>query len=398
MNNSKNKKFTKTISKIIDDIKINKDKAVKKYSLQFDKSLPYELTSGQIKKAYNALTSTQIKEIKNAASAIKKFSRRQFSQYKEFSIKINGGIIGQKVIPLQKVGCYVPGGRFPLPSTALMTVIPAKVAGVKDIIVCSPNIKPAVIVAANIAGADKIFSIGGVQAIASLAYGTQTIPKVDKIVGPGNKYVAEAKRLLFGDVGIDFVAGPSEILIIADETDDSKLIAADMLAQCEHDPDAKAVFITNSKALAKKVNMELSTQEKNLKTRDISIKAKKQIIVVDSLTKAVEIANELAPEHLELQIRDEKIIGQLYNFGSLFIGKNSAEVFGDYCSGINHTLPTNRTARFSGGLSPRDFVKIVTYQKLNSNVNKLIKTASTLAEIEGLDAHRIAAELRVKRK
>ena len=263
------------------------------------------------------------------------------------------------------MGCYVPGGRFPLLSSALMSIIPAKIAGVEEIIVCSPNIKPEVIVAADLAGADRIFNVGGVQAIAALAYGTKQVPKVDKIVGPGNKYVTEAKKLVFGDVGIDFIAGPSEILIIADETSNPDFVKADLEAQKEHDKDAKIYLIRVSKS-------------------------NKQI------DRAIEKANEIAPEHLELFVKNpEKYIKKLKNYGSLFIGNDSAVVFGDYCSGTNHILPTDKAAKYTGGLSVRDFIKIQTYQKLKPN-KEIIKTTVKLASLEGLIKHKKSAEIRLR--
>jgi len=256
----------------------------------------------------------------------------------------------------------VPGGRFPLLSSALMSVVPAKVAGVKEIIVCSPNIKQEVIVAADLAGATRIFNIGGVQAIAALAYGTKQIPKVDKIVGPGNKYVTEAKKLVFGYVGIDFIAGPSELLIIADETANMEFVKADLEAQKEHDKDAKIWLIT--------------------------VKSDEEIDL------AIKKANEIAPEHLELFVKDsEKYISKLRNYGSLFIGNYSGVVFGDYCSGTNHILPTNKSSRYTGGLSVKDFVKIQTYQKLMPD-KKLIEAAIKLAEAENLLKHKKSAEIR----
>jgi histidinol dehydrogenase len=281
-----------------------------------------------------------------------------------------------------------------------MTIIPARIAGVKEIIVCSPKINPIVIVAANIAGATKIFNIGGVQAISALAYGTKQIPKVNKIVGPGNKFVTEAKRIVFGIVGIDFIAGPSEILIIADGNANPKFVAADLLAQAEHDVNAKANLITTSTKIAKKVRTELKKQLKELKTKKIAEKSlkKSKIILVKNLNKAIFLSNEMAPEHLELQTKNpEKIIPKLINYGSLFVGEQSAEALGDYCLGPNHTLPTNFATKYSGGLSVKDFVKIVTIQKVNKNNKKIISCSTKLAEIEGLFGHKKAAEIRLKK-
>jgi histidinol dehydrogenase len=369
-----------TVNKIIQDVKTNKDKALLKYNIFFDKNdnKNFIVTKKQIKEAYNKVDGETIKTIKYAIRNIRKFSMTQFKQLKEFKLDMSYGIIGQKIIPIEKVGCYVPGGRFPLISSALMSVIPAKVSGVTEIIVCSPNIKPEVIVAADMAGASKIFNIGGVQAIAALAYGTKQIPKVNKIVGPGNKYVTEAKKQVFGDVGIDMLAGPSELLIIADKTADKKLIKLDLESQKEHDPDSK-VYLLN-------VNSKLGVE------------------------KAIQKANEIAPEHLELIVRDpDRYISKLKNYGSLFIGNSSSVVFGDYCSGTNHILPTNKASKYRAGLSVFDFVKLQTYQKINSNpgINKksviksnnktkeMIATAIKLAELEGLIKHKQAAQARL---
>jgi len=357
-----------SVQEIIEDIKNDKDAAVLKYNILFDKNpnKNFEISKEEIKKAYKQVDKETIYAIKYSIKNVNDFAKAQLKQLKDFEIKKEYGILGQKIVPIEKVGCYIPGGNFPLLSSAIMSVVPAKTAGVKEIIVCSPNIKPEVIVAADIAGATKIFNVGGVQAIAALAYGTKQIPKVDKIIGPGNRYVTEAKKLVFGDVGIDFIAGPSEILVIADETADMDIVKADLEAQKEHDKDAKAWFVK------------------------IDSKSKKGI------DKAIKKANDIAPEHLEIFVNDPKrYINKLKNYGSLFIGNQSGIVFGDYCSGTNHILPTNKAARYNGGLSVRDFVKIQTYQKIKPD-KKLINIAMKLAECEGLEKHRKSAEIRLK--
>jgi histidinol dehydrogenase len=393
----------KIVKKIIKDVKQNGDLAILKYNKFYDDNdnFSFRLTKKQIKEAYAKTDRNAIETLIMAAKNIRSFAKSQMKQFRNFSVKKNYGVIGQKIIPLDCVGCYVPGGRYPLPSTALMTVIPAKVAGVKKIIVCSPKISPISIVAADIAGADEIFNIGGVQAIVGMAYGTRQVPMVDKIVGPGNKYVAEAKRMVYGDVGIDFIAGPSEVLIIADETAVPKFIAADLLAQAEHDMEAKANLLTTSKKLAEDVACELKIQLAELKTKDvarISLR-KSKIQVVKNLGIAIDISNSMAPEHLELQIKNpEKIISKLSNYGSLFIGNYSAEVFGDYCSGTNHTLPTGGAARYASGLSVKDFIKITTFQKINKNSKALQNIAAKLAKLEGLDGHKKAALARLEKE
>ncbi|MEK6958981.1 MAG: histidinol dehydrogenase [archaeon] len=387
------------VNEIILDIKNRGDEAVLEYNLKFDKnpSKIFEVSKEQIRAAYAQVDAESIRALKFAAKNIRAFASAQFSQIKNFEKKTSFGSIGQKIIPLQKVGCYVPGGNYPLPSSALMSVIPAKVAGVNEIIVCSPKIAPITIVAADLAGANKIFNIGGAQAIAAMAIGTKQVPKVNKIVGPGNKYVAEAKQLVFGEVGIDFIAGPSEVLVLADETGNPQLIAADLLAQAEHDINSKATLITTSKALSKKVSAEIALQLLELSTRDTASKALKNgaIIVVKDMSGAIDAANAIAPEHLEIQVKNpQKVVKLLKNYGSLFIGERSAEALGDYCLGPNHILPTNGAARYTGGLSVRDFVKIVTVQRVVRIDRKLIRVAEKLAEIEGLDAHRKAARMR----
>ena len=385
------------VKEILTKVKNDGDSSVAFYTKKFDNLdlKCFEITKKEIDEAYKLVDKETITAIKKAAKRIEAFARKQMQCFKDFSCTENGITLGQRIISLEKVGCYVPGGRYPLPSTALMTVIPAKVVGVKEIIVCSPKIKTETIVAADIAGASRIFNIGGIQAIGAMAFGTETIPKVDKIVGPGNKYVTSAKKEVYGVVGIDFLAGPSEIMIIADKNANAKFIAADLLAQAEHDPNAIVDLITISRKLAEEVNKELEKQLSVLKTKEIAEKALENgfIVIVDTLKICCEIANKKAPEHLELQIKNpEALMSKLRNYGSLFIGENTAEVFGDYCSGINHTLPTNGAARYTAGLSVKDFVKIATFQEIDEDgKEELIPIASKLAEIEGLDAHRKAA-------
>ncbi|MDO8663606.1 MAG: histidinol dehydrogenase [Candidatus Wildermuthbacteria bacterium] len=387
-------------SSIIEDVKKNGDRAVRKYNKIFDKAVSksFLVSKKEIKEAYGVTDRQTIKAMKTAALNIKKFAEKQLESFKDFEYTKNGVTVGQKIIPIERVGVYVPGGRYPLPSTALMCIIPAKVALVKEIIVCSPRIKPTTIVAADMMGADLIFNIGGAQAIAAMAYGTATIPKVDKIVGPGNIYVTQAKKEVFGEVGIDLLAGPSEILIIADKWARPEFIALDLLSQAEHDVKTKIFFVTDSKELLGRVNQELKIQLAKLATKAVAqeaIKNRKEILV-KNLKEAIKIANEVAPEHLSLQVKNpKKYLNQLKNYGSLFLGEYSPVVFGDYCSGTNHVLPTDKTARFTGGLSVKDFLKIQTYQYTSrKGARKLAKIAVKFASIEGLDAHKKSAELR----
>jgi len=390
------------VREIFDAVKAEGDKAVRHYAEKFDKASPekLEVSKEQIKAAYASVDKETVDAIKKAASNIEKFALLQLASSKDFETQNDGVTLGQRTIPLESVGCYVPGGRYPLPSTALMTVIPARVAGVKNIIVCSPKIAAATIVAADVAGATRIFAIGGIQAIAAMTFGTQSVPAVDKIVGPGNKYVAAAKKSAFGAVGIDFIAGPSEVMVIADDSADAGLVAADLLAQAEHDPLARSDLVTDSETFAKKVEAEVAKQLEALSTKEVASKsiANGTIVLVDSIADAVEIANRCAPEHLEIQVKDpDAILPKLKNYGSLFVGKYCAEVFGDYSSGTNHSLPTSGAARYTGGLSVREFVKVVTYQRADRTPSaEMVDAAVVLAKTEGLAGHENAARLRKK--
>ncbi len=390
-----------SVSKIIEDVKNNKNKALIEYSKSFndgnfENEKDFLVSENEIEEAYNNTNKDVVESIKKAYKSVLEFAEKQFSCIKEFETKIGESVLGHKIIPLNRVLCYVPGGNYPLPSSCIMTVTPAKVAGVKEIYLTSPKIRPQTIVAAHIAGADKIYKLGGAQAISAFAYGTESILPVDKIVGPGNKYVTFAKKYVYGTCDIDFLAGPSEVLIVADETANPDLISADMLAQSEHDKDARSYLITTSKDLAIKVQKSAEKQLETLKTKEIAQIAfeKSSAIIVNSIDEAIEISNRRAPEHLELMFKD-KFKDKFINYGSLFVGENCAEVFGDYCSGTNHVLPTNMAARYTGGLSVFDFIKILTWQNIDKNMAKdLAKTASKLAEAEGLFAHKLASDLR----
>lgn len=381
------------VKEIIGAVREKGDDAVRYYTKKFDNIdlANIEVTKDEIRKAYDSVSKETISALRFAKKNIEDFAKKQMAQFKDFELDNKGVILGQRVVPIERIGAYVPGGNYPLPSTALMCIIPAKAAGVKEIIICSPKIKNATIVAADIVGADRIFKIGGIQAIAAMAYGTESVPKVDKIVGPGNAYVTAAKKEIYGDCGIDFLAGPSEIMIIADEKADFRLIAADILAQLEHDVNARAFLATNSEIIANKAKKEIQKQLAALKTKNIIQESLKnfKIILVKNIDEAVNAANEIAPEHLEIQIKNpEKIIKKLRNYGSLFIGQYSAEAFGDYCSGTNHVLPTRCGARFTSGLSVRDFIKLQTYQKISKEgAKKLASAALQLSKVEGLEAH-----------
>ncbi|MDD3237482.1 MAG: histidinol dehydrogenase [Candidatus Gastranaerophilales bacterium] len=389
-----------SVTDIIKDVRKNGDEALKRYSKQFgDGEIDtIELTEDEIQNAISKVDKKTIDTLNFAIENVKEFAEKQLSCIKELETQIAGSTLGHKIVPLESVGCYIPGGNYPLPSTAIMTITPAKVAGVKNIIAVSPKIKPVTIAACKLAGATKIFKVGGVQAVAGLAYGTETLPKVNKIVGPGNKYVTSAKKQVFGECGIDFLAGPSEVLIIADEKANPKFVAADMLAQCEHDKDARAYLICFSADFATKVKEEAEAFLNELETAEIAkiSFAKSIAIVVNSIGEAVELSEERAPEHLELCFENATdTIEKFKNYGSMFIGNYSAEVFGDYVSGTNHTLPTNQVAKYSGGLSVFDYIKIQTYQIISKTaINQIAANASNLAKNEGLFAHKLAADVR----
>ena len=401
------------VGEILEEIRFNKDIGVKKYNLLFDKNPRenFRVTRDEIVKAYKQVDVKFIEDLKIAAKNIEEFAKAQKNSFNnEFEKDIYPGVtLGQKHIPIESALAYVPGGSYPLFSTALMLIIPAKIAGVKRICACSPAMKdseyinPKTLVAMDIAGADEIYAVGGVQAIGAFAYGTDSIKPVDIIVGPGNKYVTEAKRQCYGKVGIDFVAGPSEVLIIADESANPSYIAADVLAQCEHDYNARGILITTDKTLAKEVNKKVNEILVDLPTKDIaslSWNNNGEIILVDNLQEAVKLSNKYAPEHLELNVKNtDEIIDKLTNYGSLFIGQYSAEVFGDYVSGTNHTLPTLRASRYTGGVWVGTFIKTCTTQRLSKGaVDLLAPVAYDLAMDEGLYAHANAAKVRMNQE
>lgn len=392
-----------SVNEIIADVKNRGDDAVREYAQKFgDGNIEtFKLTEEEIQNAINSVDKQTIDTIKFAIKNVKEFAKAQLSSVKELQVEVNGNTLGHKIVPIESVGCYIPGGNYPLPSSAIMTVVPAKVAGVKRVVAMSPKIQNVTIAAAHLSGADEIYRIGGVQAVSAMAYGTQTIEKVNKIVGPGNKFVTAAKKQVFGECGIDFLAGPSEVLIIADKTAKPEFVAADMLAQCEHDKDARAFLICFSEDFAKKVDEKAKEYLQNLPTKEIAqISYDKSIaVVVDYLDEAVCLSDKKAPEHLELCLENaENLINKFSNYGSLFIGNYSAEVFGDYVSGTNHTLPTNQVAKYSGGLSVFDYIKIQTYQIIKEKtIKETAQNASHLASKEGLFAHKLAADVRLNK-
>ncbi len=393
------------VTEIIDDVKQNGDAALLKYCEKFDKATlsSLEVTKEEIEEAYNLVEPRFIEILKAAAENIRNFHKRQLRN--SFIINDNDGIVtGQKVTPIEKVGLYVPGGTAAYPSTVLMDSIPAKIAGCKEISITTPplqngKINPVILAAAKIAGVDRIFKTGGAQAIAALAYGTETVPKVDKIVGPGNAFVAEAKRQVFGMVSIDMIAGPSEILVIADAKSNPKFVAADLLSQAEHDKNASAVLVTDSMDLAYAVRDEIEAQLKVLPREEIarvSIDNNGKIIVADNLLEVIEVSNEIAPEHLEICVDNPfDYLDKIKNAGSIFMGRYCPEALGDYYSGANHTLPTSGTARFSSPLSVDDFVKKTQYTYYTKDaLSRVADDIAFFAEKEGLSAHAKSATVR----
>ncbi len=396
------------VKDIIENVIKNGDTALKEYSLKFDgASLDnLEVTKEEIDEAFNIVEPEFIRILNDAAANIREFHCAQ----KKNSFIINnkeGVVVGQKVMPIEKVGLYVPGGTAAYPSTVLMDSIPAKIAGCKEICITTPPLKngkvnPVILAAAKIAGVDRIFKVGGAQAVAALAYGTETVTKVDKIVGPGNAFVAEAKRQVFGQVDIDMIAGPSEILVVADKNSNPEFVAADLLSQAEHDKNASAVLVTDSMELAKQVQSAIEEQLKKLSRYDIaraSIDNNGKIIVAPDIKYAIDIANEIAPEHLELSVENPfDLLDSVKNAGSVFMGRFCPEALGDYFAGPNHTLPTSGTARFSSPLSVDDFVKKMQYSYYTqSALNKVAKDVAYFANKEGLDAHANSALIRMKK-
>jgi histidinol dehydrogenase len=393
---------------IINEVRKNRDAAVRCFAAKFDKSSPEKLEVPEkiildTLKDLRRNESELVDSLDLAARHIRYFAEQQKKQFLDFECEVAEGVFaGQKTIPIQKAAIYAPAGRFPLISSVLMGVIPALVAGA-EVFVVSPPLENGlpdarIMAAAALAGASRVFAVGGAQAIAAMAFGTESLPKVDMIAGPGNKYVATAKRLLFGEVGVDFIAGPTDVLIIAGEDAEPNLIAADMLAQAEHDPDARARALVPSRYMAEAVAASIGKQLTPLiaATADDSLAAGGLIIVYRSLEDAVRIANIIAPEHLELQGVD--FLPGLVNFGALFVGASAAEVLGDYSAGTNHTLPTSGSARFSGGLSVRHFLKTVTTLRcapLGKGYAETVRAAEVIARAEGLTAHAESAALRL---
>lgn len=391
-----------SVRDIIKEVRERGSEAVTEYVKKFNKAelTTFRVTEEEIARAIKNAPRKLLSSLTKASENIFKFQNRQ--KPSEFAIKTRGGILGQKISPLARIGVYAPGGTATYPSSVLMGCIPAKVAGVPEIVLCTPpredgSIEDSTLVAADLAGATEIYKISGVQAIAAMAYGIPEMLPVDKIVGPGNKYVTVAKKLVRQDCDIEFLAGPSEILLIADDSADSQMIALDMLAQLEHDVESEAILVSLSEELAKEVTQRIEELWKTLPRNEILGQALMRgctVMVTDSLEEAIDFANDYASEHLSILVRDsESTMRNICNAGSIFLGNWSSVAYGDYCAGPNHILPTMGLAELRGALSPMDFLKIIPYQRITpSGAEKLSKVASVIARAEGLEAHARAAE------
>jgi histidinol dehydrogenase len=402
--NSSNEEVNSIVKTIIDDVIKNGDQSVLDYTQEFDSVdagsiSELVISKERLKESFDSLDEEQKTALSIAADRIRSYHQKQIQESFQYT-EDDGTVLGQKIIPLERAGLYVPGGKAAYPSSVLMNAIPAKVAGVEELVMVVPTpkglVNELVLAAAYVAEVDLVFTIGGAQAIAALAYGTETIPKVDKIVGPGNIYVATAKRHVFGQVGIDMIAGPSEILIICDGTTNPDWIAMDLFSQAEHDEDAQAILLCPDEAFISQVEESIIKLIPSMEREEIirtSLKNRGALILTKDIAEAIQISNDIAPEHLELSVKDpEGIVDQIKHAGAIFMGKYSSESLGDYCAGTNHVLPTSGTARFSSPLGVYDFTKrssIIMASK--DGANKLGKTASTLAYGEGLQAHALSA-------
>jgi len=397
--------LTDTVSAIIERVKAEGDEALKAFSLQFDKVVPaqFEVTAHEIETALSELDPQTRRDSEFAIQQVRRFAEAQLATMQPLEVETLPGVhLGHRIIPVQTVGCYVPGGRYPILSAPVMSIVPATVAGCEQIIAClPPGAHPAMIAVCHLAGAHRIFKIGGAQAIAAMAWGTESVPVVDKIVGPGNAFVNEAKRQVFGKVGIDALAGPSEIFTIADDSADARIIAADLLAQAEHDVHTRVGLATTSQSIAEGVLAEIERQLTSLPTAVTAGEAWRrqgEIVVCDSEEQLIAFADYMATEHLQVHTRDPHgTASKIRNYGSLFIGQNASVVFSDKCCGTNHTLPTMAAARYTGGLWVGAYVKICTHQWIDEQgIAAIAKPAIRQSRTEGMQGHRRAAEIRLR--
>lgn len=405
--------LTKTVLDIIDDVRTKGDQTLIELAEKFDKIniSSVAITKEQVEKAYTLVPKETVEHITFAANQIRWFAQQQKECLKPLHVnsQVAGVELGHRLVPMEKVGCYIPSGRYPLPSSALMSVIVAKVAGVNQVSACSPafhgydTVHPAVLVAMDIAGADNMYCMGGAQAIAAYTYGTETVNKVDMIVGPGNKFVTEAKRQVLGDVGIDSLAGPSEVLIIADETANPTFLAIDLLGQAEHDPNAKPILVCTDQGVIDQTLKEVDRLMETLTTKEVAQQSwtdNGEVYLADSMDEAIALSNEMAPEHLEVQTKEEReVASRLHHYGSLFVGHYAPVSFGDFVSGTNHILPTMSTARYSNGVCVSTFMKTPFHQYVTKEgCMNLAESCIHFADVEGLQAHGDAVRLRVAAK
>lgn len=402
-------KVQEVVRGILADISVRKDAAVRELSQQFDNWNPddFKLSTAQIQQIVSSLPEQAISDIKFAQAQVRNFAQAQRAALQDIEVEtLPGVVLGHKNIPVNRVGCYVPGGRYPMVASAHMSVVTAKVAGVKRIIACTPPINgelPAATIAAmHLGGADDIYILGGVQALAAMAYGALGIEPVDMIVGPGNAYVAEAKRQLFGLVGIDLLAGPTEVLVVADETADAEMCAVDLLGQAEHGPTSPAVLLTTSRSLAESIEAEIGRQLEALPTADLAGVAWRdygEVILVDTDQEMVQVADEIASEHVEILTRAPNyFLENMSNYGALFLGPETNVAYGDKVIGTNHTLPTKKAGRYTGGLWVGKFIKTVTYQRVTEAASARIgEYGSRLCDLEGFMGHKEQCDLRVRR-
>lgn len=396
-----------TVAGVLEQVRRGGDAALRELTRRYDgvdRASPM-VSAAEKEEAWRRVDQAGVRDLEFAAARIREFARLQLNTFSPLEREVLPGVhVGHRLLPVGSAGVYVPGGRYPLSSTALMGIIPAREAGVRRVVACSPpdgegGVNPYTLVAMQIAGADEVYCMGGAQAVAALAFGTESVAPVDIVVGPGNQYVTEAKRQVAGTVRIDFPAGPSEVLIIADESADHALVAADLLAQCEHDPRARATLVTTSRSLAEAVLQETVRHLSELPAEGVAARAWEangEVCVVSTLEEAARLADQRSPEHLELHVsQPESLAGRLSSYGSLFLGAMAAEVLGDYVSGPNHILPTGGASRFTGGLWVGSFLRVATHQRLTAAGARLLApVADRLATLEGLHAHARAARLR----
>lgn len=387
----------KVAEDIVNDVRKGGEPAIRTYARQFGERLdeqPLLIGPEKMEEAAKRVDSSDIELLRRVAHRIGDFADAQMECLSEMEIPVPGGRAGHTIEPMGRVGCYAPAGRFALPSTVLMTVVPALSAGCEDIILATPNPSDLMLATAAVAGASRVLALGGAHAIATMAYGFEDFERCDLIVGPGNRWVTAAKKIVSGDCGIDMLAGPSELVLVADETANPKTVAADLLAQAEHDVDARPILITISKPFAQRVIDAIENQLKDLPTAETARRALHNgaAVIADSIEQAIEICNELAPEHLELHCEEAEVVStEITNAGCIFIGEHSAEVFGDYGIGPNHTLPTGGTARFSAGLNVFTYLRVRTWLQLNETPQSLVDDTARLAELEGLIGHQRSA-------